>query len=318
MPSLPNSATSSAAGSSSSTPQAAAAGVTLSPRAYGWLGVFSAMASPCEVHVAEVDRSAAERAVLLAAAEARRIEAKFSRYKDDNIVHAINTAGGGAVVVDEETARLLDYAAELYALSDGKFDITSGVLRRVWRFDGSDNVPSRAAVLALLPVIGWNKVLWRSPELTLLPGMQIDFGGIGKEYAVDRAAALVAGVTRAALVNFGGDLVALGASAGGRPWRVGVEALAGREAAAAKQIDLVQGGLATSGDARRYLRKDGKRYSHILDPTTGFPVPGAPGSVTVAAATCTQAGMLATFALLRGKDAKAFLAAQGVQHWVLD
>jgi thiamine biosynthesis lipoprotein len=276
------------------------------------------MASPCEVHVAEYERAVAKRAVLLAAAEARRVEAKFSRYKDDNIVHAINTAGGGAVVVDEETARLLDYAARLYALSDGKFDITSGVLGRVWRFDGSDNVPSRAAVAALLPVVGWSKVFWRSPELTLLPGMQIDFGGIGKEYAVDRAAALVAGVTRAALLNFGGDLLALGASAGGRPWRVGVEALGGREAAAAKQIDLVHGGLATSGDARRYLRRNGRRYGHILDPATGFPVLGAPRSVTVAAPTCTQAGMLATLALLRGKDAKAFLAAQGVQHWVLD
>jgi len=212
--------------------------------------------------------------------------------------------------------RLLDYAAQLFELSDGKFDVTSGVLRRAWRFDGSDRVPSRAAVDALLPLVGWRKVRWRAPELTPLPGMEIDLGGIGKEYAVDRAAALVRPLSARCLLNFGGDLLALGPQAEGRPWRVGVESLHD-STAAARQIELVTGALATSGDARRFLRKDGKRYSHILDPTTGWPVEDAPRSVTVAASTCTQAGMLATLALLRGRDAEAFLAAQGAQYWAL-
>jgi thiamine biosynthesis lipoprotein len=87
--------------------------------------------------------------------------------------------------------------------------------------------------------------------------------------------------------------------------------------APALRIEIARGGLATSGDARRFLEKDGKRYSHILDPHTGWPVEGAPRSVTVAADTCTQAGMLATFALLNGRDAEAFLARQGVRHWCL-
>ena len=274
------------------------------------------MASACEVHVADVERATAARILDLAAAETRRIEAKYSRYRADNIVHAINTAEGRAVVVDDETARLLDYAAQLYELSDRKFDVTSGVLRRVWRFDGSDRVPTPAAVAALLPTIGWDKVLWRAPEITLLPGMQLDLGGIGKEYAVDRAAALVRPLSAQCLLNFGGDLLALGPSSAGRPWRVGIESLAATEAAA-KQIDLALGALATSGDARRFLLKNGTRYSHILDPTTGWPVSKAPRSVTVAAPTCSQAGMLATFALLRGRDAEEFLESQGVQHWVL-
>jgi thiamine biosynthesis lipoprotein len=274
------------------------------------------MASPCEVHVAEPDRALAERIVALAAAEAARIEAKLSRYRPGNVIDAINTAGGRPVVVDEETARLLDYAAELFELSDGKFDVTSGVLRRAWRFDGSERVPSREAVDALLPLVGWRRVRWRAPELTLLPGMEIDLGGIGKEYAVDRAAALVRPLSAHCLLNFGGDLLAVGPQADGRPWRVGVESLHD-SAAAAIEIELATGALATSGDARRFLRKDGKRYSHILDPTTGWPVEDAPRSVTVAAPTCTQAGMLATLALLRGRDAEAFLAAQGAQYWAL-
>jgi thiamine biosynthesis lipoprotein len=273
------------------------------------------MASPCEVHVAQGDRALAERVVALVAAEAGRIEAKFSRYRRGNVVDAINNANGRAILVDEETARLLDYAQELFRLSDGKFDITSGVLRRVWRFDGSDRLPTRAAVEAVRATVGWDKVRWRSPELTLEPGMEIDFGGIGKEYAVDRAAALARPLSARCLLNFGGDLLALGPQEEDRPWRVGVESLAGD--GAAKQIELRVGALATSGDARRFLQKNGKRYSHILDPTSGWPVVDAPRSVTVAAPTCTQAGMLATFALLRGRDAEAFLAAQGVQFWAL-
>lgn len=266
--------------------------------------------------MAEGDDAAAEHIVSEVAAEAWRIEAKFSRYRSGSVIDAINSACGRTIVVDEETARLLDYAHELYELSDGKFDVTSGVLRRAWRFDGSDRIPTVKAVDALLATVGWHRVRWRSPELTLLPGMELDFGGIGKEYAVDRAADIVRRWSSRCLLNFGGDLAALGPQAAGRPWRVGIESLHD-SARAAKEIDLGKGALATSGDARRYLLKNGKRYSHVLDPTTGWPVVDAPRSVTVAAPTCTQAGMLATFALLHGRDAEGFLAAQRVQHWAL-
>jgi thiamine biosynthesis lipoprotein len=146
--------------------------------------------------------------------------------------------------------------------------------------------------------------------------MEIDLGGIGKEYAVDRAAALVRPLSTKCLLNFGGDLLALGPQGAGAPWRVGIESVTA-EATAAKHIELRVGALATSGDARRFLLKDGQRYGHILDPKTGWPVAGAPRSVTVAAATCTEAGMLATLALLQGADAERFLEAQGVQFWAL-
>jgi thiamine biosynthesis lipoprotein len=274
------------------------------------------MASPCEVHVSGVAAATAAAVVERAAAEAARIEQKFSRYRAGNVIDAINSASGRAVVVDDETARLLDYAERLHELSDGKFDVTSGVLRRAWRFDGSDRLPKRETIEALLPNVGWHKVLWRAPELTLLPGMEIDLGGIGKEYAVDRVAALVRPLAESCLVNFGGDLLALGPQAGGAPWRVGVESVTA-EATAAKYIELRIGALATSGDARRYLLKDGKRYGHVLDPTTGWPVVDAPRSVTVAAPTCTEAGMLATLALLQGGDAERFLAEQRAQFWAL-
>ena len=103
---------------------------------------------------------------------------------------------------------------------------------------------------------------------------------------------------------------------GGENCFVGIEALNAERQVAQKRIRLEHGGLATSGDARRFLLKDGIRYSHILDPTTGWPVRDAPRSITVAADTCTQAGMLATLAMLNGPDAEHFLAAQAVRFWI--
>ncbi|MEX2124999.1 MAG: FAD:protein FMN transferase [Woeseia sp.] len=274
------------------------------------------MASPCQI-LSKSDRATARKQLEQAAAEAGRVEAKYSRYRRGNIVDRINSANGSPVLLDEETANLIDFAATLHRLSDGRFDITSGVLREVWIFDGSDRVPEEGQVRAVLERVGWPKAVWESPVLTLAPGMQIDFGGIGKEYAVDRAAALAASLSDApCLVNFGGDIAAVGAVSGG-PWRVGIEALGAGSGEAFKRIRLQQGGLATSGDARRFLLKNGVRYSHLLNPQTGWPVVDAPRSVTVAAHTCTQAGMLSTLAMLMGADAEEFLERQGVRSWCI-
>jgi thiamine biosynthesis lipoprotein len=280
-----------------------------------WLGRFAAMASDCEVLVDVDDERLARRVVGIAAAEARRIETKFSRYRDDNPVYRINHSEGLPVDVDDETALLLDFAARVYELSDGRFDVTSGVLRRAWTFDGSDNVPAPRQVEALLPYVGWNKVSWKSPRVTVPRGMEIDLGGIGKEYAVDRAARLVTEMTSAGVVvNLGGDLAVTGPRPGGVAWRVGIERPDARRGVAGA-IEIRQGAIATSGDARRYLEKDGVRYSHILDPRTGWPVRGAPRSVTVLAGSCTEAGMLATMALLEGPGAEVFLNAQAARFW---
>lgn len=277
---------------------------------------FRAMASPCELLLETTDRRVAAELGRAAAGEAWRIEVKFSRYRPESIVSVVNRSDGHAVVVDEETAALLDYAAHCHALSEGRFDITSGVLRRCWVFDGSDRIPEPAAVAKLLPLIGFEKLHWQPPRITVPAGMEIDFGGFGKEYAVDRVLALVAAhFAGAALVNFGGDLAANSAPAAA-PWQVGVER-PGTEREARLLLELSRGGLATSGDSHRYLLRDGVRYSHILDVRTGWPVTGVPRSVTVAAASCVEAGMLATFAMLQGDAAEGFLEQQGVRYWCL-
>jgi thiamine biosynthesis lipoprotein len=277
------------------------------------------MANPCEVHVGGVGQGHAGGVAAIVRDEALRIERKYSRYLEGNIVHRINTAEGAPVTVDEETARLIDYAAELHALSEGRFDITSGVLRRAWSFDGGAAVPSPALIDSLRSRVGWDKVEWRRPVLRMPAGMEIDFGGIGKEYAVDRSADLARSRVASCMINFGGDLVAFGPP-GTRAdkhegWMIGIEKLRGAEATI--RISLTTGAFATSGDTRKFVLSDGKRYGHILDPRNGWPVTGAPRSVTVLAPSCTEAGMLATFAMLMGEDAEAFLTSQNVQHWCL-
>ena len=284
-----------------------------------WRGRFAAMASPCELLIEGADEVSAARALRIAVGEARRIERKFSRYRDDSVIAKIHASRGRRIAVDDETAGLLDFADECYNLSGGLFDITSGVLRKVWRFDGSDHVPQPEEVQALIPRIGWKKVTWRAPYLLLPEGMELDFGGIGKEYAVDRAAALIAAQTRIAfLVNFGGDLYARGPRRNGQLWQIGIDDPSRSGEAAAGRIELGRGGLATSGDARRFLLKDGVRYSHILNPKTGWPVEGAPHSVTVSAPTCIEAGMIATVAMLHGGQAGTFLESQRLQYWCVD
>lgn len=276
----------------------------------GWAGRFSAMASPCELLCRSDSQDEARRLLDLVADEAARIETKFSRYRDDNVMHRINASQGEWVAVDEETSRLLDYADTCFQLSGGRFDVTSGVLRKAWTFDCSDRLPDAETVQALLADVGWSRVERRPGAVRLAPGMELDFGGIGKEYAVDRALGLAAAMTGAdLLVNFGGDL----AARGGQPWQVGLES-AGANGVQG-QFSLTRGALATSGDSRRYLLRDGVRYSHVLDPTSGWPVTGGPHSVTVAASHCTQAGMLATLALLQGAGAEDFLRQQGVRYW---
>jgi thiamine biosynthesis lipoprotein len=289
-------------------------GIRIEPRPEGYAGRFQAMSSPCEVLTEATSASGAEEITTLVASEAWRLEDKYSRYISGNIIDRINSSRSLPVEVDEETAQLLDFSVTVYQLSNGAFDITSGVLRRAWKFDGSDRVPDADTVRDLLAHIGWNKCEWYSPVLKLPAGMEIDLGGIGKEYAVDRAILLLRGTTDTpSLVNFGGDLAVTGPP-GRRPsWVIGIE---GRDPGAAdKLIQLRQGGVATSGDARRFLLRDGVRYGHVLDPKTGWPVVDAPSSVTVAADTCTQAGMLATLAMLRGPSAEVFLEGQAEKYW---
>ena len=278
---------------------------------------FNAMASPCEVRVDCSNPKLSSQIGRIAETEAQRIEFKYSRYRDDSVISLINRSEGKPVAVDEETAALLDYADSCYRISKGLLDVTSCVLRRVWRFDGSDRIPGRRQVREILPYIGWSRVTWKRPTLILPRGMEIDFGGLGKEYAVDSAVIKIMQVSKVpVLINFGGDLRVSGPRRDNRRWLVAIESADGTGITSSR-LELSSGALTTSGDARRFLRKNGARYSHILDPRNGWPVRNAPRSVTVAAPTCMEAGVMSTLAMLQGRKAEVFLRREGVPSWVI-
>src|SRR5271170_1150821 len=150
------------------------------------------MASACEVLLPLMSEHAALGIGMVAAQEAWRVEKKYGRYRDDSVTAWIHENPGTIIEVDPETASLIDFASQCFDLSEGLFDITSGVLRRAWNFNGSDRIPEAAAIERLLPLVGFEKLQWRPPQLLLPVGMELDFGGIGKEYAVDRAYDLLA------------------------------------------------------------------------------------------------------------------------------
>ncbi len=279
---------------------------------------FVAMASACEVQLYTPDPVVAHRACRLAEREVARIEAKYSRYRDDSLVTRINRgAGGPPVAIDDETAALLAYADACWQQSGGLFDITSGILRRAWNFRGGA-LPAVEQVARLVPYVGWQRVR-RSPGAVVLEaGMEIDFGGIGKEYAADRVAAAVqaAGV-HSGLANLGGDVRVIGPRPDGQPWRVGI-AHPRRPGTVLAQIALQEGGLASSGDYERSIEVDGRRYCHILDPRTGWPVADAPQSVSVVAPVCTAAGSCATIAMLQAGGAPAFLRSTTLSYLLVD
>ncbi len=280
-----------------------------------WLGRFQAMACDCEILVDTENRSLAKKAIKMAAGEAWRIERKFSRYRKGNIIDRINQSKGKAIQVDEETAHLLDFSQHCYELSGGLFDITSGILRRFWKFDGSDRLPTQAQVESILPLISWHKISWDSPTIRVPHEMEIDLGGVGKEYAVDRILRLLQekfdiGI----LVNLGGDTVVGGRRRENKPWNIGVENTK-QAHSMAKVIQVHQGAVATSGNSKRFLLKAGVRYCHIINPKIGWPAENAPHSITVAAGTCTEAGFLSTLAMLHGEGAESFLEAEEVRYW---
>ncbi|MGH8609366.1 MAG: FAD:protein FMN transferase, partial [Gammaproteobacteria bacterium] len=280
---------------------------------------FKAMGSPCEIQLFAEGHAGAERISGIAIAEVGRLEARYSRFRADSFLSEINrvAARGGSISVDEETAGLLNYAATCYRESEGLFDITSGILRRAWRFDRGA-LPDGAQIQSLLDKVGWHRLRWAPPALEFpTPGMEIDFGGVVKEYAVDRAATLCweAGA-RSGYVNLGGDIKIIGPRPDGSPWRIGIRH-SRRPGALIQTVSLYRGGLASSGDYERCILVDGVRYGHVLNPKTGWPVRHL-ASVSVVGDLCLIAGSAATIAMLKEAAGPAWLAGMGLPHFWVD
>jgi len=277
---------------------------------------FPAMASVNELQIWADAEPDARRGADAAIADVLRIEAKYSRYRDDSVVTRINReAGLAAVPIDAETAALLRYADQCYRLSGGLFDITSGALRRAWDFRRTPPLlPTAAALADAISAIGWCDVEWSEHAIRLpRSGMEIDFGGVCKEYAADRMATLCLehGLEHA-LVNLGGDVRAAGPQRDGAPWRVGIRHPRRLDEVVAT-VELTTGALATSGDYERFFEIDHRRYCHLLNARTGWPVQYWQ-SVSVVAPLCVVAGSCSTIAMLLEAGGEAFLDSQSVRY----
>jgi len=276
------------------------------------------MGSPCEIQLYTGSPEDASAIAEMAMADVHRLEAKYSRYRKDSLLSAINAlaARGGSMAVDDETAGLLNYAATCHQQSDGLFDITSGVLRRAWRFERGQ-LPDPALIEQLLRHVGWHRLRWEPPQLAFAePGLELDFGGVVKEYAVDRAASLCRNAgARNGVINLGGDVRVIGPLPDGQPWRVGIAHPRDR-GGVLTTLGLSRGGLASSGDYERCIVVNGTRYGHILNPKTGWPVRHL-AAVSVVADHCVVAGSASTIAMLKEEEGPAWLEELGLPHvWV--
>jgi thiamine biosynthesis lipoprotein len=265
---------------------------------------FPALGTTCEVQYAAPsgDKQAAdfERATV---AWVNAFEAKYSRFRPDSLLSRINAAAGREwVEVDAEMEGVLKLCDTLHFMTQGILDPTMLPVIRLWNYKAdTPRIPTPAEVDAARALVGWKKVQ-RAPGKVFLPvsGMALDFGGFGKEYAVDITAQIAAehGIKNA-LVDFGHDLRAMGAPPGRPAWHIGLEDPQ-KPGTPAGSMAIVGKGVASSGDYIRRFVVDGKRYGHIVDPRTGRPVANGCIQATVIASSCLQAGVLSTTAFVLG------------------
>jgi len=281
---------------------------------------FKAMGSPCEFQLYCRSQTEFNECYLAAENEVIRLEKKYSRYLNDSVTAMINSVAkdGGSIVVDDETSGIIDFADQCYQLSEGLFDLSSGYFRNLWNFK-SRTVPSSAKIMEALGFVGWSKITWNRPTLSFKQGgMELDFGGCVKEYAVDAAASLLKtmGIT-SGIIDLGGDIAAIGPHPDGAPWLIGIRHPRQKDEPVA-MIPLASGALTSSGDYERYFIKDGHRYCHIINPETGMPANQCQ-SVSVMADQAIVAGAASTIAFLMGSNkGQAWLKEMGLSYLMID
>jgi FAD:protein FMN transferase len=230
-------------------------------------------------------------------------EAKYSRFLESSLIGRINAAAGQHwVETDEDADRMFGLCAEMVFLTKGAFDPTAMPLVRLWNWKANPPViPTDEAIRAARELVGWTRVQRRNGGIFLpQPGMCLDLGGIGKEYAVDCALAMaLQHGLKDVLVDFGQDIRVHGRPSGRPAWHVGLENPA-NPGSCWGSVAVLDHAVASSGDYLRHFVHQGRRYGHIIDPRTGYPVENNCLSVNVVASNCTFAGILSTTAFILG------------------
>jgi thiamine biosynthesis lipoprotein len=262
-----------------------------------------------EIHVSAWtgDEPAARATFQEIFAELDRLESLMSVWREGSDIVRLNAAAGvKPVAIGSDVMDALRAARVVGDLTDGAFDVTFAAVSDVWKFDhDQDNrIPPREDIERRLPRVDYRALVLDSTARTAyLPraGMRAHLGGIGKGYAVDRAAGILRsrGISDF-MIQFGGDLYVAGAH-GERPWRLGIRDPRGPADRIFAAIELTNSSFSTSGDYERFFMHDGRRYHHIIDPRTGEPARGS-RSVTIVADTATLADALSTGVFVMGPD----------------
>lgn len=263
------------------------------------------MGSVFEIILIEKDSSQADIYFNQVITEIERIENLISEWRPHTQVSEVNrNAGIQPVKVDTELFELTKRAIAYSEQSTGAFDISIAALDKIWKFDGSmDTLPSESAILKSIENVGYKNILLDSTNSTIFlqkKGMKIGFGSIGKGYAADKGRELLQslGVT-GGIVNASGDLSCWGTQPNGKPWAVGVSNPF-KSHKIIKTLKLRYGSVATSGSYEKYAEINGNRYSHIINPKTGYPSIGLT-SVTITGPSAEMANALSTSIMVLGE-----------------
>ena len=275
---------------------------------------FRAMSSYCEIQIYDESRITAKKKTQRLASEILRIEKKYFSATKNNFVLEINHSAGSrlGIKLDAETRTLFDIAEQSFELSAGSCDITARKLVNAWK-NKTQQPSDKAELRKLLPLVGFDKLDFKGTRLYLPKDMEIDFGPIIKEYAADTVAELARKLdVHHGLINLGGDFTVIGPQPDQKPWSIGIANPEGANSLLAK-IELLKGGVASSGDFSSSISIDNQKYNSLVNAKTGSLCSGL-RAATVVSHKCTHAGSLARMALSLGEhDGLKNLEEQGLK-----
>ncbi|WP_372751919.1 FAD:protein FMN transferase [Labilibaculum sp.] len=268
--------------------------------------VLLLMGSRFEITAVSSDKDKAQQAIQAGITEIQRIEDLISSWDPNSQTSAIvANAGIGPVQVDQELFNLIRRSLKISRLTHGAFDISYASMDKIWKFDGSmTDMPDSATVAASVSKINFNNIILDAKNRTVFlkeKGMKIGFGAIGKGYAANKALSLLSTMgLDGALVNASGDLISWGKDAGGKEWKIGIANPKNKEQIYS-WLTISETAVVTSGNYEKFVEFKGERYSHIIDPRTGYPVKGL-SSVSIICPDAELADALATSVFVLGKE----------------
>ncbi|NLD19648.1 MAG: FAD:protein FMN transferase [Clostridiales bacterium] len=267
----------------------------------------------CEIKIYNMSQKEAEELLGIAFKKIHEYENLLSKTVEGSDIYKINNAGGSPVKVSDDTIRVIEQGIYMGDLSGGMFDITIGKVSDMWDFTGENPaVPSQTSIDEALPAVDYRNINIEGNKVTLKDSnSQLDLGGLAKGYIADRIGEFleVKGVS-SAIINLGGNVIALGSKDGEMPWTIGVERPYSDRTEIVGSVEVKDATLVTSGVYKRKFEQNGILYHHILDPNTGFPVDSGLESVTIVAKksnSCFCDGLSTTCLMLGQEEGMALI-----------